>query len=435
MGESVNRKRRQQGFRLVWTRSAGGGRTSGLVEDTSAQAMVEFAIVAPLLIIIIFGIMELALMFNAYQQVHYAAFVAVRSAIVTIPEAYPKGPDEDREDPYLMAQEGSKTPKRNAMELAAEIAMIPVSSPISAVVSDGIGNLPSMLSNLETQFNNLMSDLGLSGGSSSGLPFADFFDGLGNLGSLGDMSNITDGLGSMGNLLNLLQGFPGLGSFLSPDLAGQAFARFHPSDILDRRSPSAPSAWALGSGGGGGGGDLESAGIPGMRQVHTEAMTVPGEMGLPEIILRSADKLVTSMLATKARAIDPTTKEPLADDFAYKPGESLTVRVTHYYNPKMPVVRKIFWKLYLMFGIRERVNEYMESSGLAGTLPEAMANEMRDQLTNAIGNFLGGIDLPYYPIPIHADATLPIEGNRWCTAVSRDPAPQAGPGANEPCPY
>ena len=149
----------------MWTRSAGADRRFGLVEDTSAQAMVEFAIVAPILLIIIFGIMELALMFNAYQQVHYAAFVAVRSAIVTIPEAYPKGPDEDREDPYLMAQEGSKTPKRNAMELAAEIAMIPVSSPISGVVSDGIGNLPNMLSNLEAQFNNLMSDLGISGGA------------------------------------------------------------------------------------------------------------------------------------------------------------------------------------------------------------------------------------------------------------------------------
>lgn len=386
--------------------------------------MVEFALIAPLLLIIIFGIMELALMFNAYQQVHYAAFVAARSAIVMVPAAYPKGPDEDREDPYLMAQTGSKTPKKDAMELAAEIAMIPVSSPFSAIVADGLGSLPSLLSGLDTQFNQLMSDAGMSGTSADNLPFADFFNRLGNPGSLGNAGDILNGLNNVGSLSNILHGLPGLGSSLEPETAGRAFARFHPLDLLDRNPPGSATAWAMG---GSGGGAPSAPNIPGMPQVHVGEMTVPGELGLPDILIRSADKFITSMLATKARAIDPITKAPLPDDFSYRAGEPLTVRVTHYYNPKMPIVRKIFWKAYLTFGIRAQVHEYMESSGISGALPAAVAAELEDHLVTALVNFLGGIDLPYYPIPIHAEATLQVEGDRWCSGSLNN--------SLDPCPY
>ena len=394
-------RKRPKGFRLAWQRPAEGqdGGSAGLLQDTSAQAMVEMALIAPLLFIILFGIMELALLFNAFQQVHYAAFVAARSAIVTIPAAYPKGPDEDREDPYKMAQEGNKTPKKDAMERAAEIAMIPVSTPITAVIGEGLGNLPETLSNLDTRFNQLLEDLGISGLSSSDLPFAEFFDELNNLGDLR----------SLGGLLDR---FRNLGAALPPE-AGRAYARFRPSDLLDPRAPGVGTAWA-------------QPNIPGIRQLQTDEMDVPEELGTLEILARSGEKFITSMLATKARVVDPDTKDPLSDDHGYAPGEIITVRVTHYYNPKMPVVRKIFWWLYVQIRIREKVREYMEDAGLT-RLPEDTVKEIEDRLTKALTNFLAGIDLPYYPIPIHGEATLQVEGDRWCS-----------PSINQsldPCPY
>ena len=46
------------------------------------QAMVEFAIVMPVLLIFILGIAQFALIINAYSIVNYAAFCACRSGVV-----------------------------------------------------------------------------------------------------------------------------------------------------------------------------------------------------------------------------------------------------------------------------------------------------------------------------------------------------------------
>jgi hypothetical protein len=365
--------------------------------------MVEFAIIAPLLFIIIFGIMELALMFNAYQQVHYAAFVAVRSAIVHIPDTYPN--EGDTEGPYTMAQAGSNTPKKDAMERAAEIAMMPVSSPISAIAAEGIGNLSDLLSGLQDALNDA------GGGLSPGdLPFGDMFEQLANAGDLGSLGqNAQDIMGGLGSLGDLVNGVTGLLSS-APRTPGRLFARWNPTDLLhESRPPATAIAWALGSGGGGGSSNIPN--IPGIRQVDTDSMEVPALQTMPEMLTRAADKLVTSMIATKARAIDPVTKKPREDD-TYARGEALTVRVTHYYNLKMPVVRTIFWRIYLTLRLRQVVVE---------VLPTGSPDALVDEVTNRLADFLGGVDLPYYPIAINADATLQIEGDRWCSPSVKDP--------------
>ncbi|MCX5866454.1 MAG: pilus assembly protein [Proteobacteria bacterium] len=51
-------------------------------QDQAGQAMVEFAIAFPVLLLLVLAIIQLALLFNAKQVVTYAAFTAARSAAV-----------------------------------------------------------------------------------------------------------------------------------------------------------------------------------------------------------------------------------------------------------------------------------------------------------------------------------------------------------------
>ena len=48
-------------------------RTNGLTADERGSAMVEFAMVVPLLVLLLFGIVEFSLMYNRQQALHAAA--------------------------------------------------------------------------------------------------------------------------------------------------------------------------------------------------------------------------------------------------------------------------------------------------------------------------------------------------------------------------
>jgi Flp pilus assembly protein TadG len=52
------------------------------MNNDKGQALIEFAIVLPVLLIFILGIAQFALIMNAYSIVNYAAFSACRSGIV-----------------------------------------------------------------------------------------------------------------------------------------------------------------------------------------------------------------------------------------------------------------------------------------------------------------------------------------------------------------
>jgi hypothetical protein len=57
----------------------------GLGRDRSGQALVEFALVVPLLLILIVGVVELSRAWNAHQVITNAARDALRSAVVDDP--------------------------------------------------------------------------------------------------------------------------------------------------------------------------------------------------------------------------------------------------------------------------------------------------------------------------------------------------------------
>jgi len=62
-----------------------------MIENHNGQAMIEFIIVYPVLMLMIASIMQLSLFYTAKQILNYAADYAVRTAIVWIPEdVYPE---------------------------------------------------------------------------------------------------------------------------------------------------------------------------------------------------------------------------------------------------------------------------------------------------------------------------------------------------------
>ena len=77
---------------LLWSR---GASNAGLHGCSRAAAMTEFIITFPVLLMLILGTMQLAWMFMAHAVVEYAAFQAVRRAIVTIPTAPDSGEEPE----------------------------------------------------------------------------------------------------------------------------------------------------------------------------------------------------------------------------------------------------------------------------------------------------------------------------------------------------
>ena len=50
--------------------------------NTKGQALAEFILVIPLLLVVLLGVIQFSLLYFAYQMVHYASFTATRAAIV-----------------------------------------------------------------------------------------------------------------------------------------------------------------------------------------------------------------------------------------------------------------------------------------------------------------------------------------------------------------
>jgi TadE-like protein len=95
------------------------------------QAIIEFALVLPLLLMIVLTMAQVTLLMGANICVHYAAFSAARSAIVTIPS------DLSEDEPQnVMLDYGAKYRR---IRRAATWALIPVSSGEDGILEHGDG--------------------------------------------------------------------------------------------------------------------------------------------------------------------------------------------------------------------------------------------------------------------------------------------------------
>ena len=105
--------------------------------NSKGQALAEFIIVIPLLLVVMLGAIQFSLLYFAYQMVHYASFAAARAAIVRPCAAF--HPDDDTAGHFTPAVFTAAT-------LATMVAM-PPQCMVSGITQPGQANpcLPSDL--------------------------------------------------------------------------------------------------------------------------------------------------------------------------------------------------------------------------------------------------------------------------------------------------
>lgn len=129
-------------------------RTRRLAIGTRGQAMTEFAISFPVVLITTLILMQLALMYQAKNVVTYAAFAAARAAVVYIPS------EEGGEAKHSINIDGGE--KIDKIRQAAAMACIPI-SPRASVVLDGLPLAGDIISQAFSAFSQMMSAFGIAG--------------------------------------------------------------------------------------------------------------------------------------------------------------------------------------------------------------------------------------------------------------------------------
>jgi len=118
------------------------------------QAMTEFAISFPVVLITTLILIQLALMYQARNVVTYAAFAGARAAIVWIPA------EAENEGKHQINTDGGE--KWSKIHQAASLACVPI-SPRASVVLAGMPGVGGMLGDVFGAFSGMMSGLGLTG--------------------------------------------------------------------------------------------------------------------------------------------------------------------------------------------------------------------------------------------------------------------------------
>ena len=134
-------------------------RLSSLRTDQSGQAMTEFAIAFPVLLLLVLAIIQLALIYHARQVVNYAAFSAARSLMV-----HPR-----QQEKALDAAVLSCTPISGKLSMLAES------------VSPALGNLPAA-----GDFSEISDTGGMAANIVDKYYYSEFFTGISVLDAMGE---------------------------------------------------------------------------------------------------------------------------------------------------------------------------------------------------------------------------------------------------------
>ncbi len=102
------------------------GRKSGLASDCRGAAMVEFALVFPIALMIILMMVQAMLMMSGAIVVNYAAFAAARTAVVWVPRDLPGDPASYQPEPGNELAPPGQSLKLAKVQAAAANACLPV---------------------------------------------------------------------------------------------------------------------------------------------------------------------------------------------------------------------------------------------------------------------------------------------------------------------
>ena len=146
--------------RLAWVVLRGVGLGVSLLRrgrpalGESGQAMTEVAVSFPVLLITTLILMQMALMYQARNVVTYAAFSAVRAAIVWIPAESPT------EGKHMLNLGGGD--KLDKIQQAAAMACVPI-SPRAGLVLEGLPFVGNLIAEAFGAFSSMMSTFGMAG--------------------------------------------------------------------------------------------------------------------------------------------------------------------------------------------------------------------------------------------------------------------------------
>jgi hypothetical protein len=113
-------------------------KATNFLHDQNAAVAMAFALLLPIAIVIIFTIIQAALMFNANMVVNYAAYAATRTAIVWVPK--PLGEEGQNLIMNPDYPDGEDSVKLQFIRRAAVLALIPISSKLPASPSESSPN-------------------------------------------------------------------------------------------------------------------------------------------------------------------------------------------------------------------------------------------------------------------------------------------------------
>jgi hypothetical protein len=146
--------------RLAWVMLRGLGLGMSLVRrgrpalGESGQAMTEVAVSFPVLLITTLILMQMALMYQARNVVTYAAFSAVRAAIVWIPA------ESETEGKHMLDLDGGD--KLDKIKQAAAMACVPI-SPRAGLVLESLPFVGDLIAGAFGAFSSFMSTFGMAG--------------------------------------------------------------------------------------------------------------------------------------------------------------------------------------------------------------------------------------------------------------------------------
>jgi hypothetical protein len=140
---------------------------TAVIEDESGATIAEFILVAPLLLMLLLAIMQIALIVQAKFVVNYAAFCAVRSAIVTIPAKIRSQKNGRFEDANRLALNDTNSPKMNIIRRAAALPCAAVSPVYSAELGIKTATMPDLSIVLPLEKIALLFSASLDGASVS----------------------------------------------------------------------------------------------------------------------------------------------------------------------------------------------------------------------------------------------------------------------------
>lgn len=134
-------------FRLVRALCGGGGAPGARRAAQGAEAgasVIEFVLVFPVLLALLFMIMQIALLVQAKFVVNYAAFCAVRSAAVTIPAHIRSTRSGKLERPNRINLNDPRSPKMSVIRRAAAFPCIGISPLYSPRVGIATATTPDL---------------------------------------------------------------------------------------------------------------------------------------------------------------------------------------------------------------------------------------------------------------------------------------------------